>query len=648
MLARSQQIAKIGSWTLDLATGDVHWSDELYRLLGFDPHAGGASGERFLERMHLDDRTRFIYSFEQAVRERRPFECYWRAVPSEGVVLSMHSRGELEVNEEGEPERMFGTTQDVTARKRVEAALRASEKSLAAELAGMAQLHEISTRLVQDGDATSLLQAIVDAAIAITVADMGSIQLAEGATMKLVASRGMELADGMRALLSTPLVSRSGRVVGMLTTQYLSSRQPAERDVRVLDLLARQAADWIERTQAQVERDRLLERERQARAEAERAARLKDEFLATLSHELRTPLSAILGWADVIKLGIGQPDKVLRAAEVISRNARAQGQLIGDLLDLSRIITGKMRLAVEPVDLSAVLDAAIETVRPAADARRVRVRCVTDASIPVIHGDAPRLQQILWNLLSNAVKFTPEGGHVEVVLARAGSQVQVSVTDTGIGIGAEFLPYVFDRFRQAVPSATREHGGLGIGLALVRELAELHGGQVQASSDGAGKGSTFVVRFPLAPPSIEEEPPKPVRALANDVPTLVGVRVLLVDDEPDALEVIQEILVHRQASVTVVTSVEEALAALEHQTFDVLLSDIGMPRRDGYDLITSMRLRGLTTPAAAVTAFARSEDRTRALLAGFQAHLTKPLEASELLATVASLSGRIQRPGGVS
>jgi PAS domain S-box-containing protein len=575
-----------------------------------------------------------------------------------------------------------------------------AQKALEEDLADSRLLADISTRLIPEGEIDALLHEIIRAAIAVTDAAMGTIQLldiGEG-ELRLLAWQGFEEpyvhlfhhvklgtpspsvsaletarrevvpdtansplhvgtrlgeeteAAGVRALQSTPLISRSGRPLGVISTYWRQPHESTDRALRLLDLLARQAADLIERSQVEAERQALLESERRARAESERAARLKDDFLATLSHELRSPLNAILGWAQLIKVGSGDPRKVLRGVEVIDRNARAQAQLIGDLLDLSRIVNGKMRLNVHRVDLPVVLDAAIEAVRPAAAARRIRIDSVIEPIAQPLHGDATRLQQVLWNLLSNAVKFTPEGGRVQVVLARVNSRVEILVSDTGKGIRPDFLPHVFERFRQADASAAREHGGLGIGLALVKQLTELHGGEVAAASDGEGKGSTFTVRLPLAIFHARDDEPRkhplvPASISLDDSPLrLDGVRVLVVDDEPDTLEVIRQVLEGRRARVATACNAEDALAALEAEPFDVLLSDIGMPKRDGYDLISEIRRRGLKTPAAAVTAFARSEDRTRAMLSGYQAHMTKPLESAELLATVAALSGRIGDP----
>jgi PAS domain S-box-containing protein len=402
--------------------------------------------------------------------------------------------------------------------------------------------------------------------------------------------------------------------------------------------------DLSDRKRAERERQDLLESERAARAAAERAGRLKDEFLAVLSHELRTPLNAILGWTHLLRKGAADPEKVARGVEVIERNARAQSQLIADLLDVSRITAGKLRLDARAVDLPAVVGAAVEAVRPAADANGVLVHTELGAVGGEVRGDAARLQQVVWNLVSNAVKFTPRGGRVDVALGGAGGSAVVRVSDTGRGIAPEFLPFVFERFRQADSSAAREHGGLGLGLALVRQLVEMHGGRVAAASAGPGLGATFTVELPLAQAPAPDAGRSPEPEGAGDAGALAlrleGLRVLVVDDEPDALDVVRRVLEEHGVEAVAATSAEQGLAALEGGRFDALVSDIGMPGQDGYAFIAEARRRGVRAPAAALTAFARSEDRTRALLAGYQAHVTKPVEAAELLATVASLAGR--------
>ena len=401
-------------------------------------------------------------------------------------------------------------------------------------------------------------------------------------------------------------------------------------------------------------REALLDSERSARGEVERVSRMKDEFLATLSHELRTPLNAILGWSQVLRIDPQLSADTAEGLSVIERNARSQAQIIEDLLDMSRIISGKLRLDVQRLDLGPVVQAAVETVRPAADARGVRLQVVIDPGTGPVSGDAGRLQQVLWNLLSNAIKFTPRAGRVQVLLQRVNSHIEISVSDTGQGIRPEFLPYVFDRFRQADASTTRHHGGLGIGLALVKQLVELHGGTVRAKSLGEGFGSTFVVMLPLM--ILHPEPHAdadrrhptatglPMGLAQHACTTIRGVRVLVVDDEPDARGLVKRLLEDCEAEVTSVGSAAEAMIQLtDGGTFDVIVSDIGMPGEDGYGLMRRVRglpdAQGGRTPAIALTAYARSEDRMRSVLAGFQMHVPKPVEPAELITMVASLAG---------
>ncbi|MGQ0697689.1 MAG: ATP-binding protein [Panacagrimonas sp.] len=401
---------------------------------------------------------------------------------------------------------------------------------------------------------------------------------------------------------------------------------------------------------AQAAREALLDAERSARAEAERASRMKDEFVATLSHELRTPLTPILGWVAILKR-TGPPDaQTAQGLEVIERNARVQTQIIDDLLDVSRIVSGKVRLDIQPVNLAEVIDAGVATVLPAADAREIRLNTVIDSGTQSIRGDAARLQQIVWNLLSNAIKFTPRGGRVEISLTRVESRVEIAVADSGAGIAPDFLPHVFERFRQADSSTTRQYGGLGLGLAIVKQLAELHGGSVAAHSAGVGQGARFTVTLPVVavhvPDAVEpREHARPGRSGGvddSDV-SLKGLRILVVEDDHDARALIAMVLEGRGAEVLRAASAEEALVAVRSLRPQLMVSDIGMPGVDGYELMRLVRLlpadAGGTIPAIALTAFARSEDRTRALGAGYQLHLVKPIEPPELVAAVASIAG---------
>jgi PAS domain S-box-containing protein len=411
----------------------------------------------------------------------------------------------------------------------------------------------------------------------------------------------------------------------------------------------------VERKRAEQEREQMLIREQAARAEAESANRTKDEFLATVSHELRTPLNAILGWTRMLRTGRIDEDTMARALETIERNAKAQAQLIADLLDVSRITSGKLRLDVRSVDLVSLIEAAIDSVQPAADAKGIRLQAVLDPRAGPVSGDPNRLQQVVWNLLSNAIKFTPREGRVQVRLERINSHIEITVSDTGKGINADFLPYVFDRFRQADGTISRAYGGLGLGLAIVRHLIELHGGMVHAYSAGEGLGATFTVRLPLM--IVRDSKRFPGEALerrhpsADDEapfecpPVLNGLRVLVVDDEVDVPQLLSTVLRLCGAEVTAVASVAEAMAAIQQMQPDIVVSDIEMPHEDGYSLIR--KLRALETerrghvPAIALTAHARMEDRLRALSAGYDAHVAKPVEPAELVAVIASIVRRI-------
>jgi signal transduction histidine kinase len=394
------------------------------------------------------------------------------------------------------------------------------------------------------------------------------------------------------------------------------------------------------------QREELLARAQEASARAEQANQAKDDFLATVSHELRTPLNAIVGWVTLLRGGNLSADKSVHALATIDRNARAQTQLIDDLLDVSRIIAGKLRLNLEPTALDHPVRAAVEAVRLQADARQVRIACELQPKETVILGDAFRLQQVVWNLLVNAIKFSRVGGLVEVTLRTREGSVELLVADHGQGIDKDVLPYIFDRFRQANASLSRSHGGLGLGLAIVRHLVQSHGGSVKAESDGQGRGATFVVSFPMlsAPPEgIREPVSSPTTLAPNYLQTL---RILFVDDDADSRDAVTTLLQHYGADVLTVGSVEEALAALDRAIPDVLLSDIGMPDEDGLSFLRRVRARsvdnGGRVPAIALTAYARAEDRTKALMAGFNTHVAKPVEAAELVMAIANLTGRFQ------
>lgn len=431
-----------------------------------------------------------------------------------------------------------------------------------------------------------------------------------------------------------------------------------ERPVRVSTLLSvvqtsiRARLRQYQSRDHHLEREILLNSERQARSESERAGRIKDEFLATLSHELRTPLNAILGWSQILTMREVSDGDVREGIKVIERNARVQTKIIEDLLEMSRIISGKIRLDVQEVDLSEIVRSAVDTVRPAAEAKDIFIEMVLDPFAGNVTGDPNRLQQILWNLLSNAVKFTPKRGSIQILLERTQSHLTLSVIDSGQGIDAEFLPYVFDRFRQADATTTRQYGGLGLGLAIVKQLVELHGGSIQASSPGIGQGSSFVMTLPLR--VIQRRVPDSPDPLRSSISpryvfesaevSLAGSKILVLDDEPDARDLLKRVLESRQATVCVCESTAQAIEVLRTERPDVIVSDIGMPQEDGYSFIRRVRKLstelGGSTPALALTAYARAEDRVYAIRAGFQNHLTKPVEPSELVAVLASLTRR--------
>lgn len=459
----------------------------------------------------------------------------------------------------------------------------------------------------------------------------------------------------------------TGPITGVCTTHSRvipaeSYAQLVDHDDRLRAIIQLQqkaktlASEVKERERIEEELRASLSREQIARAEAETANRMKDEFLATVSHELRTPLNAIIGWSHMLRGGKLDEATIARAIETIDRNAKSQAQLVEDILDVSRVITGKLRLNIAPVDVASVINAAIDSVQLAAESKGIELEVTLDPSARHILGDASRLQQIVWNLLSNAIKFTPSGGHVSVRLSRADRDAQIEVTDSGAGISEDFLPHIFDRFRQADGTTTRRYGGLGLGLSIVRHLVELHGGTVQAYSVGESKGTTFTVTLPLPPSSPQVRRRNAgtgslwPKALSDEhvaaQPSLSDVRVLLVDDDQDTLQVLSVMLGDSGAKVQTASSAAAALEVLQWYHPDVLVSDLAMPREDGYSLINKIRALEIEgegrLPAVALTSHVRVEDRTRALSAGFNMFVPKPVEPTELISAIANLSEAVQ------
>jgi PAS domain S-box-containing protein len=627
---------------------------------------------------HVDELFRVIDEGSRAPREGLCARVLRQGAPVElenavllgagGEALAIDQSAAPIRNEKGEPIGVVLVFRDVTERRRAEARRRfigeaswllaSSALDYEGTLASVARLGVqrvadwcIVDMLEPDGPLARAAVAHVDQGRAAMAARLEQGQASSAACDPFTHAAGVlgrlaAAADdpAYRALLerlpgdaavSVPLRARD-RTLGALTLVCVESgRAFGPDDAALAEQLANCAALALDNA-------RLYR-------EAQRVNRVKDEFLATLSHELRTPLTAILGWARLLRMGKLDGDAEARALATIERNAEAQAQLIEDLLDVSRIISGKFRVEVRAVDLAVVIGAAIESVRLAAEAKGIHLAARIE-SVPPLAGDPTRLQQVVWNLLCNAIKFTPRGGRVDVRVTRVDSHVEIEVVDDGQGVTADFLPYVFDRFRQADGTTTRAHNGLGLGLAIVRHLVELHGGSVGVHSDGEGRGARFSVRLPVAavrPRPLDDAEPEAARgAVPAELRPLGGVSVLVVDDETDARELVAAVLTEAGAEVVAASSVAEAIAAVALCRPDVLVSDIGMPGEDGYSLMRRLRAMdgaGSPIPAAALTAYASVQDRSRALLAGYTAHLPKPIEPAELTAVVATLAGRSAR-----
>jgi PAS domain S-box-containing protein len=653
-------------------------SPYVHTMLGYTVEEWLATPNFWLTIVHPDDRRKAADTAAATFARGGTGLNEFRWITADGRALWVQAHASVIRDGAGKPVGMRGVTLDVTARREAEERLRlVSEVSggfgevglhvrdLAARIARrtaevlgdsctIRALREGKLVLLgsfhRDPEGQLLLdrlaeeQAFADALYRRAMTEARTLVLAD---LDLSTPRA-NLPDDLRALFDrhparhaalVPLPSR-GRVSGAMGVWRREDQPFTPEDVRLLDAVASRAALALENAL-------LYEQAESARAAAEREGRLKDEFLATLSHELRTPLNAILGWAHILKEGSLDPPTAARAAETIARNAQAQGQLVSDILDMQRVVSGKMRLDVQDLDLLDVLEKAVDTVRPSAQAKGIEVRMMMDPLAGQGRGDPARLQQVAWNLLANAVKFTPRGGRVDVRLQRAGSMAELVVADTGPGVPPDFLPYVFDRFRQADSSATRAHGGLGLGLSIARALVELHGGTVQAAN-AAGGGAVFTVHLPRAH-AVASEIPSPAPAAPAEqpvwfeaAPSLAGLTVLVVEDEPDSRELVASVLAHRGATVREAGSADEAFEQLGRGPVDVIVCDIHMPGTDGHTFMRRVRQRERETgghvPAAALTASVTAADRIQALAAGFQVHLAKPVQPAELALAVASLA----------
>lgn len=694
--------AQLGDWSWDAKTDVVTLSETAARILGV-PHDQVMSRTELRRILEPEDREYTRHIVDEAIAKHTEYDIEYRVTCGDKSTRWISAKGRGLYASDGTVIGMLGFVQDISTRK-------ANEETLREQADALRTLNDMGKIISAELDLHKTVQAVTDAATELTGARFGSffynVLNEEGASYMLFTLAGVPreafdhfpmpratdlfgptfrgegvvriddvkqdprygrnspyygMPEGhlpVTSYLAVPVVSRSGEVLGGLFFGHPEPGIFTDRDEIVVSGLASQAA-------IAMDNGRLYETAKRARAEAEQAAaqserlyrtaeessRLKEEFLATISHELRTPLSAILGWARMLRTGQLSPEDSAKALDTIERNARAQAQLVDDLLDVSRIITGKLRMDVRPSDPNSFIDAAVESVKPAAEAKGVRIQKVVDTGPISIPGDPVRLQQVVWNLLANAIKFTPRGGRVQICSQRVNSHLEIVVSDTGQGISADFLPHVFDRFRQADQKTSRQHGGMGLGLAIVRHLVEMHGGTVGANSEGEGKGATFTVMLPITSVYQVDSSGSRVHPGARDLlpanditDRLDDLRILVVDDEPDTRELLKQGLEFCGAKVKVASSAAEALEQLKVALPDILISDIGMPGADGYELIREVRrlpiARGGKLAAIALTAYTRIEDRLQALRAGYDMHVPKPVELAELVAVAASVARR--------
>jgi PAS domain S-box-containing protein len=688
----AEEASKSFHYDWNLETDTVVRSENFSQVLGYQLDEIADTWEAWKTLTHPDD---FLLSKDEAIEYLNQLpddtlEAEYRVRHKDGRYCNLYNRGIILRDERGRVRRIIGQTVDITERKLAEVRLREANQQAIVEyerllerIAALAQAHgaardlpPIFQALRQFATASvpcnGLFVSLYDAAkdvrtayygwgdgVELDVSDLPPMPVTvDGLNSRAVRSGQIIISadyskdtsghpsvtvgpdNGLRPQSSLVVpMSVLGRIIGTIEVQSYEYDAYKEGHATAMRMAANLTAVAIENAQ-------LLARESRARAEAEESNRLKDEFLATVSHELRTPLTAILGWARMLHSEKLDETSAARAIQTILRNAKSQAQIIDDILDVSRIVTGNLNLHLEPTELAPVIEAALNVVRPAAEAKSISLMTDFEAQPAVVSGDAHRLQQVAWNLLSNAVKFTPEHGFVQVRVHEIDEHVEIEVSDNGQGIRSDFLPYVFERFRQADSSTTRTYGGLGLGLAIVRHLVEIHGGAVRAQSEGEGKGATFTVTLPLVSTTAETNRDRPIERAGSlrSEPSLNGVHVLLVDDDPATLEMISLALTKCDAKVTAVSSAREAIAALETSIPDVLVSDIAMAGEDGYELIEKVRSSetdgAKAIPAVAITAYAREQDRHRALRSGYQGYLPKPIEPAELVSLVARLLGR--------
>jgi PAS domain S-box-containing protein len=660
-LREAQTIARLGSFHWDVSTDAVVWSDELYRIYGLEPGEPSITYKTYIEQVHPDHREQVSMAVEHALATWQPFEQEYCIVRPTGEARWVFAHSRPIFDADGILIAMQGVCQDITDRKLAEETLRESE-----ERARRTLVEQMLAGIVE-GDATGKFSMVNQRFCDILGYTEGELlgvpvyDITHPDDSRRCAELYQRLLEtGESFVLEKRYRRKDGSYVWVNTnvSPIRNAQGAIEKAVAVV-------IDITDRKRAESEREQLLKQEKAARAEAQAANQSKDEFLTVVSHELRSPLNSILGYARLLRTRPADPSQVKQTVEIIERNGRMQLQLIEDLLDTARIISGKLKLEVQPVALIGVVTAALEAVRPAAQAKSIEMAYDIDPLAGQITGDAGRLQQVVWNLLSNAIKFTPRSGRVELRTESVDHHVRITVRDTGKGIEPEFLPFVFDRFRQSDSSSARRFGGLGLGLSLVKQLVELHGGTVEAASEGAGCGAIFTVTLPQRLAQTNAVAPQQPRAVAqrevrmedaiplDEVPSLAGVSVLVVDDQEEARQLLTETLSECGAQVTAVSSGVEALAILgdppEGERPSVLILDINMPGEDGYKALE--RVRALEAelgvaisdqiPAIALTALGRSEDRLKALAAGFRMHVAKPVEPAELAMVIASLADRL-------
>jgi PAS domain S-box-containing protein len=653
----AQKSTGVGIWEWDLKTGEVEWSEGVYELLGLQAGSRQPKVEIWHDFIVPEDFEAADAKIKKLIADGADeFYDEFRIKRVDGVVRWIASQGQIIRGKNGVAGRLFGVNYDITARRESESAIKNLNHELnirIKELQTIFDIAPVGIAVAADPNcdvisANPALARILGIAtgdnISCNPSNAGNVPYKHLKDGRELAPQELPMQRAVREK-RTILDDETDilRPDGKLITIYSYAAPVFDENGNVVSCIAAHI-DVTERKKDERERERQLDLEQSLRLQAEDANRLKDEFLATVSHELRTPLNSIIGWITMLRDGNLEGANRERALEAIERGAKSQSQLIEDLLDVSRIISGKLGLNVQPVNIIPVINAAVETVRPAAEAKGIELHAMTGAKIAMISGDADRLQQIIWNLLSNAIKFTPKGGTVEIVLETENdSQIEIIVRDNGKGISRDFLPFVFDRFRQADGSITRNFTGLGLGLAIVRHLVELHGGSVEVESEGEGKGAIFTVHLPMMSLPAASESVDAEDGFHPAYPLLNDLRILIVDDEDSTRELLKMVFENCRATVESAASAAEALEKVKKSPPNLIVSDIGMPEEDGYTLMQKIRAweketaRTTPIPAVALTAYARAEDRRQSLDSGYQVHVSKPIEPFELTKLVENL-----------